>query len=305
MKRLSFLVSLITDDNDFQVEQARAAEAAAQRLGVDVEIIYAANDSINQSQQLLNVIQATAAKHPDAIIFEPVSGTALPHVGRAAAAAGIAWVVLNRQAEYLAELRRSSRAPVFCVSSDHLEVGRIQGRQLAALVPHGGAALFIQGPSDTAAAVQRRIGMQETKLIAMKGQWTQESAYNAVCSWLRLSTSDKLPIDAVVAQNDAMAIGARKALQEQSNIAVRDKVMSLPFLGCDGLANTGKKQVASGALAATVVIPPNTTLAVEMICKALQDGARPAELALTQPLSFPALTELSPKRYENRGALIT
>ena len=59
MKRLSFLVGLITDDNDFQVEQARAADAAAQRLGVDVEIVYAANDSINQSQQLLNVIQQT------------------------------------------------------------------------------------------------------------------------------------------------------------------------------------------------------------------------------------------------------
>jgi ABC-type sugar transport system substrate-binding protein len=206
MKRLSFLVSLITDDNDFQVEQARAAEATAHRLGLDVEIIYAGNDSINQSQQLLNVIQGDNAKHPDAIIFEPVSGTALPHVGRAAAAAEIAWVVLNRQADYLADLRRTSRAPVFCVSSDHLEVGRLQGRQLAALVPQGGAALFIQGPSDTAAAVQRRIGMQETmprniKLIAMKGQWTQESAFNAVCSWLRLSTSDKLPIDAVVAQN--------------------------------------------------------------------------------------------------------
>lgn len=311
MNRLRFLVSLITDDNDFQVEQARAAEATAQRLGLDVEISYAANDSINQSQQLLNVIQADAARHPDAIIFEPVSGTALPHVGRAAAAKGIAWVVLNRHAEYLAELCRTSSSPVFCVSSDHLEVGRIQGRQLAAVVPQGGAALFIQGPSDTAAAVQRRIGMQETmprniKLIAMKGQWTQESAYNAACSWLRLSTSDKLPIDAVVAQNDAMALGARKALLEQSNVAVRDRVKSLPFLGCDGLTNTGKKQVASGALAATVVIPPNTILAVEMAFKALQEGAaRPSELALTQPVSFPALNDLSAKRYENKGVLTT
>jgi ribose transport system substrate-binding protein len=311
MKRLRFLVSLITDDNDYQLEQARAAEAAVQRLGADLEIIYAGNDSINQSQQLLNVIQGDTAKHPAAIIFEPVSGTALPHVGRAAASMEIAWVVLNRQAEYLSDLRRTSRAPVFCVSSDHLEVGRIQGRQLAALVPQGGAALFIQGPSDTAAAVQRRIGMQETmprniKLIAMKGQWTQESAFNAVCSWLRLSTSDKLPIDAVVAQNDAMALGARKALLEQSNAAVRDKVLSLPFLGCDGLVDTGKKQVASGALAATVVIPPNTILAVEMTFQALQEGgAPPPELALTQPASFPQISELSAKRYENKGALTT
>src|ERR1700678_4782034 len=113
MKRLKCLVALITDDNDFQVEQARAAEATAQRLGVDVEVVYAANDSINQSQQLLNVIQGDIAKHPEAIIFEPVSGTALPHVGRAAAGAGIAGAVLNRQAEYSANLVRTTPPPVF------------------------------------------------------------------------------------------------------------------------------------------------------------------------------------------------
>src|ERR1700677_2928982 len=123
MKRLRFLVALITDDNDFQVEQARAAEATAQRLGVDVEVVYAANDSINQSQQLLNVIQGDIAKHPNAIIFEPVSGTAPPPVGPAGAGGGTAGVVLDRQAEYRADLRRTSPAPVFCVSSDHLEVG--------------------------------------------------------------------------------------------------------------------------------------------------------------------------------------
>jgi ribose transport system substrate-binding protein len=115
-----------------------------------------------------------------------------------------------------------------------------------------------------------------------------------------------LPIDAVVAQNDAMALGARKALMEQSHAAVRDKVLSLPFMGCDGLANTGKKQVGSGALAATVVIPPNTILAVEMTFKALQEGgARPSELVLTEPVSFPQLSELSAKRLENKGALTT
>ncbi|MFZ3215962.1 MAG: substrate-binding domain-containing protein [Candidatus Acidiferrales bacterium] len=309
MKKLRFLVSLTTDDNDYQIEQARAAAETARRLGIDLQVIFAGNDSINQSQQLLSVIQSDSAQHPDAIIFEPVGGTALPHVGRAAAAAGIAWVVLNRQADYVAELRRASRSPVFCVSSDHLEIGRIQGRQVAILLPHGGTALFIQGPSDTSAAVQRRIGMQETtrrdvKLIAMKGQWTQESAFQVVSSWSRLSTSEKVPIDAVIAQNDAMALGARKALQQQPNAALREKLLSVPFLGCDGLPGTGKKQVSDGALAATVVIPPNTALAIEMTLKALQDGVRPAEIVLTQPLSFPALDELA-KRAENKGAVTT
>ena len=86
MKKLKFLVSLTTNDNDYQIEQAAAAEEAARRLGVDIQIIYAENDSITQSQQILNVIQSRSDAHPDGIIFEPVGGTALPQVARAAVA---------------------------------------------------------------------------------------------------------------------------------------------------------------------------------------------------------------------------
>ena len=60
MKKLKFLVSLTTNDNDYQIEQAAAAEEAARRLSADVQIIYAENDSITQSQQILNVIQSRA-----------------------------------------------------------------------------------------------------------------------------------------------------------------------------------------------------------------------------------------------------
>jgi len=35
MKRLSFLVSLTNNDNDYQQEQATAAEKAARRLGAE------------------------------------------------------------------------------------------------------------------------------------------------------------------------------------------------------------------------------------------------------------------------------
>ena len=37
MKKLRFLVSLTTNDNDYQIEQAVSAEDAARRLGVDPE----------------------------------------------------------------------------------------------------------------------------------------------------------------------------------------------------------------------------------------------------------------------------
>jgi ABC-type sugar transport system substrate-binding protein len=51
MKKLRVVVSLITQDNDYQVEQAIAAEEAARKIGVDLEVIYADSDSIQQSQQ--------------------------------------------------------------------------------------------------------------------------------------------------------------------------------------------------------------------------------------------------------------
>ena len=67
MARIRILVSLTTNDNDYQIEQAQSAEQAANRLGVTAEIIYADNDAINQSTQILRAIQADPADRPSAI----------------------------------------------------------------------------------------------------------------------------------------------------------------------------------------------------------------------------------------------
>src|SRR4029077_16490095 len=133
MKRLNFLVSLTNNDNDYQQEQASAAEKAGRRLGVDVKIIHAGNDALAQSQHLLHYVQDSAVARPDAIMFEAAGGTAFPQVAKAAVAAGIGWVVLNHEVDYILELRRAYRVPVFAISSDHAAVGRIQGQQFAAL----------------------------------------------------------------------------------------------------------------------------------------------------------------------------
>jgi ribose transport system substrate-binding protein len=300
MPKLKFFLSIPTDDNDYQQEQAAAARETAQRLGFDLQVVHADNDAIKQSDQILKAIQASPANRPNAILFEPLGATALPQVARAAASAGIGWVVLNRFAEYLSELRRASRIPAFSVSSDHLEIGRIQGLQFAALLPEGGSILYIQGPSENSAAKDRTTGMQQTKpanirVNMLKGQWTEESAYKAVLSWMRLPTSAKQAVDLVAAQDDSMAMGARKAMQGGADVGVRDKWLRLPFTGCDGLVNSGQKAVRVGALAATVVVPPNTAPALEMLVAALSDGKHPPEQVLTVPRSFPSLTDLRPQ----------
>ena len=297
MKKLRFLVSLTTDDNDYQIEQAQSAEAASRKCGVELQVIYADNDAITQSTQLLKAIQAQEEHRPDAIIFEPVGGTALPQVARAAAGAGIGWAVLNRDANYIAELRKSSKAPIFVVTSDHLEIGRIQGRQIAALLPHGGSILCVQGPAENSAAKDRTAGMNETKpanvhTTLLRAQWTEESSQKAVRSWLKLTTSRKAAMDLVAAQDDSMAIGARKAFEELRDDAEKERWLSLPFLGCDGLPKTGQAWVKDGLLTATVFVPPNTGQAMEMLMDALERGKQPPERALTTVVSVPSLSDL-------------
>jgi len=301
MKKLKFVVSLTTDDNDYQIEQKESAEQAARKAGVHVQIIHAQNDAINQSTQVLKAIQAPKELRPDGIIFEPVGGTALPQVAKAAVTAGIGWVILNRDASYIEELRKTSTAPLFSVSSDHVEIGRIQGRQMAALLRGGGSVLYIQGPSENSAAKDRTLGMQETKpasvqVTTLKAQWTQESAQRSVRSWLKLTTSQRSAIDLISAQDDSMAMGARDAFKELTNEDERERWLKLPFTGCDGLPKTGQAWVRSGMLTATVFVPPNAGQAIELLVDAIQNKKMPPERVVTAAASIPALDALARKK---------
>ncbi len=303
MKKLSFLVSLTNDDNDYQQEQASAAEKAARRLDVDLKIIHANNDAVTQSQQLLHYIQGSAASRPDAIVFEPAGGTGFPQVARAAASADIGWVVLNHDADYVHKLRQTCQVPVFSISSDHEEVGKIQGEQFAALLPQGGSVLYIEGPANSSAARERTTGMNRTKpaniqVKTMRANWTEQSAYRAVSSWLRLQTSQKTLIDLVAAQDDSMAAGARKAFAEIEG-AERERWLKIPFTGCDGLPKTGQAWVRSGLLAATIYIRPNSDLALEMLTEAIRTGSQPPERKLTVPESVPTIDELAARSAQN------
>jgi len=301
MKILKFLVSLHTQDNDFQMAQAAAAKEAAHKTGVTAEVTFADNNAVNQSTQLLKAIQGPRDSRPDAIVLEPVSGTALPQVARAASAAGIGWVVLNRTPEYMDDLYRGSTAPIFSVSSDHLEIGRIQGKQFAALLPQGGSILYLEGPSQSSSAQKRTAGMLEHKpaniqLVMLKGNWTEESAERAVFSWLKLATSQSKAIDLVGAQDNAMAMGARKAFEKVTNTEERARWLSLPFTGCDGQLKTGQTWVRLGWLAATIYLPPLAGTAVEILAKAMHENKRPQERITTESYSIPPLEKLAPRK---------
>jgi ribose transport system substrate-binding protein len=305
MKNLSVLVSLITEDNDYQLEQAASAQSAALKVGANVEVIYAGNDAVRQTQQILNYIQ-NPGKRPDAILVEPV-GTGMPQIAKAAVSAGIAWGVLNTEVGYISELRRHALVPVFAVLSDHVQIGKIQGQQIAAILEDQGCVLYIEGPSVRDVARMRSKGMREAKphgvdVKTLRGDWTQGSGYNAIKSWLSLSTSKQLHIGMIACQNDDMAIGARRAFEEIGNLQERDSWLHLPITGCDGVPRSGQAWVRQKRLAATVISPPIMGNALELLASALQKGSQPPEQTIVSPTSFPTLKELKDSYKRADGA---
>src|SRR5215471_4613344 len=235
LKKPRVLLSLMTEENDYQLEQAAAARRTAETAAVDLQILFANNDTITQSTQILRAVQNDPALRPDAVLLEPVGGTALPQVARAAVNAGIAWGVLNNVPDYLADLHGASRVPVFAVGTDHAEIGRIEARQCAALLPRGGNVLYVQGPSEHFAAKQRTSGLQSAlpqniRLTCLRANWTEEGAARSVSSWLKLTSASKIQIDLIAAQNDTMALASRKVFQATADPGERERWLRLPFI---------------------------------------------------------------------------
>ena len=298
MKRLSFLISLMTEKNAYQKDQASAAKAAAHRLGVDVRVIFADNDAVTQSEQLLTVIQSSSEDdRPSGIVCHPV-GTPLERVAREAMIRGIAWALVNRDAEYIAELRNRHSVPASATTLDQEEIGRIQGRQFGVLLPRGGTAVYIIGPSTNPVFKHRLAGMLETKpaniqVITLRGTLTEQSGYEATASWLRLHTARNTRVDLVAGQNDDMAIGARRAFDEQLTGDERERWLNLPYTGCDASSGAGAEWIRQGLLTASVFLPPTAGLAVEGLARAIQGKSQPVLRQQIAPLSRPSLEELA------------
>lgn len=112
---------------------------------------------------------------------------------------------------------------------------------------------------------QRLEGQQETippsiRLVNLKGKWTEESAYQSTLSWIKLMSAQKTRIDLICARNDAMAIGAKKAMKELASDIDHQKVSTIPAMGCNGVPGTGQVWVRTGSLSATEAFPPVDSL---------------------------------------------
>ena len=284
-----FLVSRATGYQNFL---DREAAAAAARLGFEFESFSADDTGAKQSTDVVKFLHSYRDDQL-AVVIMPVSDVgheqAMESLARKVLARGAAWIVLNRDlADHVAKMREAfPGVPASLVTIDNVEIGRIQARQAAALLPaNGGTVLYVLGNSATSAARDRRLGFLEpmkargASVALVEGLWSAASAERVVSKWLG-SQGAKDTLDAVACQNDPMAVGARRELNRLSAELGRPEWRRVPVLGTDGVPDEGRRLVDEGQLTATVVIPATSAAAVQQLARAWSgQGELPAKLVL-------------------------
>jgi ABC-type sugar transport system substrate-binding protein len=232
-----------------------------------------------------------------------VGGDGYEHLVGDLAGLGLGCMVLNRTPGFIEPLRRRHpRLPICAISPDQTEIGRIQGQQFRALLPKGGLVLYVQGPRVATSTQQRWAGMNSQikgagiELITLSGDWLADRAEVAVLEWLKDPRNGGRSPALIGCQNDAMAWGARRAVERLAAELMRPELRRVQITGCDGVPNFGQRMVAAGQLAATIAVPPSAGVAVELLARYFEQGSVPLQEVLLPSRSYPDRQELTTRR---------
>ena len=202
-------VSLSAFEHQFLVKIREAMEQKAKDLGVQIQFVEAQGDIGKQ----LNQIQTFNSQDMDALIVNPVDTMASPKMTKLVTEAGIPLVYVNLQ-----PAEETLPNGVAYVGSQEIVAGKLQGEAIAKLLNNKGNVVIMMGELATQAAVLRTEGVEkalaqhpEMKIVGKQtANWRRNEAIDLMNNWLVAGTQ----IDAVVANNDEMAIGAILALQQ-------------------------------------------------------------------------------------------
>jgi len=290
-------VVLLLDDpeNRYQQLLAREARAAADDHGMTLlDPEFAGGSSWTQVE---SVNQLLREARPDGVLILLAGEQWTRAPFERLVKAGVAVVLLNRIPAWVDALRRDHpRALVAAVTPRQEGVGEIQAEQALRLAPPGSLAILITGAALSPASVARKggfLGRLAGRLLVheIDGRWSARGAEKALGEWFRVGAARGDPLGLVVCQNDAMASGARSALLREAERSGRRDLAGVPLVGCDGLEEEGRAMVARGELAATVVMPPTTPVAAELLRRFWDAGGLSETVAL-EASSHPSLDAL-------------
>ena len=181
-----------------------------------MQIEDAQNDVAKQLDQINNFI----ASGVDAIIVNPVDTSATQAMSDAAAAGGVPLVYVNRQPINLDTLPDNQAF----VASNEVDSGTLETKEVCRLLKEAGKTeanvYVIMGELSNQAAVQRTqdihdvidgpdCGVTINIIDEQTSNWRRDEAQNLMTNWLSTNTA----FDAVIANNDEMAIGAIQAMK--------------------------------------------------------------------------------------------
>ncbi len=223
--------------NAFQIAVTEAAEAKAAELGVELTILSADQDAATQISQ----IEQCVSEGYGAILFEPVDPDGLRDAAKAASDAGV--IVIN----IISACTDWESAGITAIScGDNVKAGENEMQHVADLLGGKGNIAILTGPSGDAGGLQRLEGYEnilanypDMKQVVEPAdcQWDTASAQATVESWL--SAYD---LDAIVCENDGMAVGAGNAAGANSGIVIT---------GVDGTPD-GYEAIKDGRITGTV-----------------------------------------------------
>jgi ABC-type sugar transport system substrate-binding protein len=282
------------DDGEYQELLCDDFVKTARGYGFPARVFRADNDSEKQVAQIQECLGEPPDRRPTVVMVSPVREVPLLSTAYEAARLGVGWVVLSRWWDYVNNLHAEfSDLPIFAVVADQHEIGRIQGKQLIALLPRGGELVYIQGPLGTSSAIRRCAGVQEVlqgssiEVFTLYSDWTLEGGTRAMLDWARVFQKRELPTFIVGAQNDVMAMGARVAVEEIARERPKFSAEAVSFCGCDGSPSYGQRLVTEGKLAATVIMPVCAGRAIAEVASMLHGGPRPPATILLKAVPFP------------------
>ena len=209
-------LSMANSDNFLTVLRNGLVEKAAATPGVNLQVEVADDDVSKQLSQLQNFIAAGVK----AIIVNPVDTSATQAMTDAAAAANIPLVYVNRQPINVDTLPDNQAF----VASNEVDSGTLETIEICRLLKEAGkteANVYVMmGQLSNQAAVQRTADIHDVMAAGkcavtlniideQTANWSRDEAQTLMTNWISSGTA----YDAVIANNDEMAIGAIQAMK--------------------------------------------------------------------------------------------
>jgi len=235
-KKYGLFMSHMT--NAFTIELSDAVKAKAKELGVELTVYDGQNDAAKQASQL----ESAVTQGITGIVIEPVSVDGLVPAIEAATKAKIPVVVVNQK------ISKPEAASSF-VGVSNVDGGLLEMKTAAEALGGKGNVAFLLGPMGSDAEVGRTEGYYKVlkdypdiKVVyEQTANWKTDEALKLVENWLQTGTE----INAIVANNDGMAMGALKAVEDAKML---DKIK---IYGLDATPDA-LAAVKDGRLSATI-----------------------------------------------------